>query len=164
MFKILKIIFRVYSFICTFIVTLLLIAALIIGINFRKITSHFIGNVFNSYNTELNGIISGFFENLQDDSLQFVNVSAIQGGGLQAAFHVDNRVLKEYDVASFAEKTNEEIISELGLSLDAIPREVINILSMVKETLVLDFVDENGLTIFNREISSDEIVRLLKQN
>jgi hypothetical protein len=146
-----------------FIVTLLLITLLVVWINFGRITSFIIGNVVNNYNSELNDIISNVFSELiTDKSIQFESIKTVAGGGLQASFKVDNNVLSNVDIGNYQNKTNNEIISDLGITADNIPAEVKFLLTTTKQPLVLNFNDANGNPIINREISTREIQELLR--
>jgi hypothetical protein len=156
--KVLKIIFRVYSIICTVLFTLLLIAAIVVWANFGKITGSVLTRVVSSYNTEINTIVSNFFtESIPADILQFQSIQTLSNGSLQASFQLENNAMTGIDISGFQNKSNIEILTELGITSADIPPEVKSILSLVKQTLVLDFKDRNGNLIINREITLEEI-------
>ena len=157
--KVLKIILRVYAVFCTCVFTLLLIAGIVAWANRGKITAKVIENVVENFNTEINGVVSGYFAaSIPDNSIQFESIQTVKGGGLQAAFKVND----DTDFGEYRNKSNEEIISELGITAADIPAEIMPVLLMLKETLVLDFKDKNGNPAFNRAIPSEEIMKLLK--
>ena len=161
--KVLKIMLRVYAIFSMCIVTILIIGGIVVLINFGKITAFAIGKVVDNYNTEINNFISDYFTAaIPDDSIQFESLQTIKGGGLQAAFRLDDKAMADIDINSYKDMSNEEILSELGITAADIPAEIMPLLSTVKETLVLDFKDKNGNAIFNRAISSKELSELLK--
>ena len=161
--RILKIILKAYMILCTALFSLLLIAAIIVLINFGKVTSFVIEKAVDNFNTELNSIVSGFFlDSMTDNTIQFESITTIPGGGLQASFTVDNSVVTDFDMNNIQNKTNMELIEEFGITLNDIPLEARNILSMVNQKLVLNFKDGNGNPVINREISSREIAEFLK--
>ncbi|MDR2965288.1 MAG: hypothetical protein LBU88_05895 [Treponema sp.] len=160
--NVLKIVYRVYSIICVCITTILIIAAIIICANFGKITGKALELVVDNFNQEINTVISSFFaESITNDSIRFNSIRTIKGGGLQAEFSVNNNVVSSEEIASYAEKTNEELFEEFGITADTIPPDILTILGMVKQSLVLDFVDNNRKNVLSREITSAEIKKLL---
>ena len=161
--KILKTALKVYAIFSMCIVTILLITAIVVWISFGKITAFAVEKVIDNYNTELNEIVTGYFRTaIPDNSIQFRSLQTISGEGLQASFRVNNNILSGVDINSFQNKTNEEIISELGITINDIPNEIRSLLAITKQALVLDFVDANGNAVINRRISSKEIEELLK--
>ena len=156
--KILKIALRVYTIFCACVFTVLLIAGITAWVNRGKITAKVIENVVENYNSEINDVISGYFETAAaGNSVKFESIQTVKGGGLQAAFSVNDNM----DLNGYKDKSNEELIAELGLTANDIPDEIKPLLSMVKETLVLDFKDKNGKDVFSRAISTKEIMELL---
>ena len=161
--KVLKIALRVYSIFCMCVVTILLIAGIVVLINFGKITAYFLGKVVDSYNTEINMAISSFLDtSIPDNSIQFKSITTVKGGGLLAEFNVNDNLVNGVNIGDYQGLSNEELIAELGITADSIPAEFLPMLQMVKETLVLDFVDANGNQILNRTITSKEITELLQ--
>jgi len=160
--KVLKIIFRVYAIFCICVTTLLLIAAIIIWANFGKITGKVLELVVDKYNTEINTAVSTFFTSaITDDSIRFDSIKTLKGGGLQADFTINNNAVSREDLASYAQKTNEELLSEFGITATDIPPDILPLLTTVKQSLVLDFKDNNGNPVLSREITSEEITKLL---
>jgi len=160
--KVLKVIFRVYSIFCICVTTLLLIAAIVVWANFGKITGKALELVVNNFNSEINSVVSTFFTSaITDDSVRFDSIRTLKGGGLQADFTVNNNAFSREDLASYAQKTNEELLSEFGITAADIPPDILPILTTVKQSLVLDFKDNNGNPVLSREITSEEITRLL---
>ena len=156
--KALKIFLRVYSIICTVLFTILLIAAIVVWANIGKITGTVLTSVVNSYNAEINTIVSNFFaESVPSDILQFQSIQTLSNGSLQASFQLENNAMAGIDISGFQNKSNIEILNELGVTSGDISQEVKSILSLVKKTLVLDFKDKNGVTVINREITLEEI-------
>ena len=161
--KVFGIILKVYAVFSMCAVTILIIAALIILINFNKITSFAVEKAVNSFNTELNDLVSGFFSAAEiDNSIRFESIKTIQGGGLQASFIIDSAKMPDLNLIGYHNKTNEQIISDLGIIPDDIPGEVKTLLKMTKQKLVLDFKDTRGIPIIQREISAKEIEELLR--
>jgi len=160
--KVLKVIYRVYSIFCVCVTSLLLIAAIVVWANFGKITGKALELVVDNFNTEINTAVSTFFTTaITDDSVKFNSIKTISGGGLQADFTVNNNAVSKEELASYAQKTNEELLSEFGITAADIPPDILPILSTVKQSLVLDFKDNNGNPVLSREITSEEITRLL---
>ncbi|MCL2185652.1 MAG: hypothetical protein FWB86_07360 [Treponema sp.] len=160
--KILKIIYKVYSIFCVILVSLLIIASLVIIINFNKITSYAIEQVVDNYNEGINEMIAGYFESsVTDNSIEFVSFKTVPGGGLQASFNIDKNAIAGVDIANYKDKTNEELITELGITANDIPSEIKSLLLMTKQTLVLDFNDFSGNNVINRVIKPEDIKTLL---
>jgi len=159
--KVLKVIYRVYSVFCVVVTSLLLIAAIVVWINFGRITGRALELVVDNFNTEINSAVSTYFAAaVTDDSVKFNSIQTVRGGGLQADFTIGNNVSKD-EIAGYAQKTNEELLSEFGITAADIPSEILPFLTSVKQSLLLDFKDDNGNPVLSREISSQEIMRLL---
>jgi len=157
--KVLKVIGRVYTVICVVITSLLLIAAIVVWANFGRITGKVLEVVIDNFNTEINSAVSTYFTTaVTDDSIKFNSIQTVKGGGLQADFTV---AASKEEIAGYAEKTNEELLSEFGITAADIPLEILPLLTTVKQSLVLDFKDDNGNPVLSREISSQEIMKLL---
>ena len=110
--KVLGIILRVYAIFCMCVVTILIIAALITWINFGRITASVVEKVVDNYNYELNEFIHSYFAaSVPDDSIQFESLQTIKGGGLQAAFRIDNNALADIDINSFKDKNGNAILN-----------------------------------------------------
>ncbi|MDR2965843.1 MAG: hypothetical protein LBU88_08715 [Treponema sp.] len=160
--KVLKIMYRIYSIFCVVITTILIIAAIIICVNFGRITGKALELVIYNFNNEINSVISSFFAaSITNDSIKFNSISTVKGGGLQAEFSINNNVVSDEEIASYSEKTNEELFEEFGITSIDIPSDILMILGTVKQSLVLDFVDNNRKKVLSREITSAEIKKLL---
>jgi len=160
--KVLKIIYRVYSVFCVCVTSLLLIAAIVVWANFGKITGKALEIVVDNFNTEINSVASTFFATaITDNSFKFNSIKTISGGGLQADFTINNNAVSREEIAGYAQKTNEELISEFGITAADIPSEILPFLTTIKQSLVLDFKDNNGNPVLSREITSQEIMELL---
>ncbi len=160
--KVLKAIFRVYSIFCVCVTTLLLIAAIVVWANFGKITGKALEIVVDNFNTEINSVVSTFFDTaITDDSVKFNSIKTLKGGGLQADFTINNNAVSKEELAEYSQKTNEELLSEFGITAADIPPDILPVLSTVKQSLVLDFKDNNGNPVLTREITSEEITKLL---
>jgi hypothetical protein len=161
--KVLKIIITVYAIVSMVIVTVLIIGAVVIRANFSRITSFAIEKTVDNFNAEINDIISSHLAvSVKDNSISFESLKTIPSGGLQASFNVDSSALSGIDMQSYQDKSNSEIISDLGITLNDIPQEVITFLKMAGQTLVLDFKDRNGNEIINRALSTKEIEDFLR--
>ena len=155
---------RVYSIFCMCLVTLLLVVVIVVWANFGKITARVMENVINNYNTEINGFISNYFETLvPDNSVKFISMQTIEGGGFHAAFSVNDDAVNDVNISNYQEKSNEEILAELGITAKDLPAKIITLLSKAKEKIIIDFVDKNGSTVLNRTITSEEIKKFLRQ-
>ena len=160
--KILGIILRVYAVICMSIVTLFLITAMVVLFNFGRITAFAIEKVVDNYNIELNDIISNVFStSITNKDIKFESIQTVAGGGLQASFSINNSAAAGIDLNNYQNKSNDEIISELGITVDDIPAEIKSLLLITKQTLVLNFKDLNGNEI-NRAITAEEIQKLFE--
>jgi len=160
--KVLKVIWRVYSVFCVVITSLLLIAAIVVWANFGKITGKVLEFAVDNFNTEINTAVSTYFAAaVTDDSIKFNSIQTVKGGGLQADFTINNNAVSKEEIAGYAEKTNEELLSEFGITAADIPSEILPLLTTVKQSLVLDFKDNNGNPVLSREITSQEIMKLL---
>jgi len=159
--KVLKVIGRVYAVFCVVITSLLLIAAIVVWANFGRIAGKALEIVVDNFNPQINSVVSTYFSTaITDDSIKFNSIQTVRGGGLQADFTIGNNVPRE-ELAGYAEKTNEELLSEFGITAADIPPEILPLLTTVKQSLVLDFKDNNGNPVLSREISSQEIMKLL---
>ena len=162
---VLKTMLRVYSIFCMCLVTILLIAGIVVWANLGRITASVMERVVNKYNAELNMVISNYLrDSVPDNSIQFISINTVTGGGLHAAFRVNSDVVNDVDISSYQNKSNEEIIAELGITAKDMPGEIISVLSMAKQMLIIDIVDKNGDAVINRKITSEEIQRYLKTN
>jgi len=160
--NVLKIILRVYCIICTVLFTAILITGIVVWANLGKITGTILVRVVDNFNTEINSIVSNFFsESVPQDIAQFQSIKTLDNGSLQASFQIENNAMAGIDIDSFQNKSNMEILEELGITSGDIPAEIKSILSVVKQTLVLDFKDRSGRTIINREITLEEISSFL---
>ena len=158
----LKKIFRVYSYICAGIVTLLLIAGIIVWINFGRITASVAERLIDNYNAELNLLIASYFNSaIPGDSVRFESIRILDRRGLEASFSLDDRVIENIDFTSYDRKTNQELISEFGISVGAIPPQVKPLISRTASRLVLNFTDRSGNPVINREISSRDLEELM---
>ena len=161
--KVLKVIYKVYSIFCAVVTTLLLIAAITVWVNFGRITGKAIEIVVDNFNTEINSAIQSQINSaIPDGSVRFNSIKTIKGGGLQADFTVNTSVITMEEIAGYAEKTNEELLAEFGITAADIPREILPILSTVKQSFVLDFKDSKGNPVLSREITVNEIMKLLE--
>ena len=157
--KILKIIFRVYMVFCTCAFTIMLVTGTVVWTNFGNINSKLVEKAVDNFGPELNGVVAGFLSTaIPGNSIQFQSIQNTKGGGLQAGFKVNDDI----DFSAYRNKSNQELIAELGLNIEDIPEQIKPLLMMVKETLILDFVDKNGKPVFNREFSPEDIKELLK--
>lgn len=160
--KVLKIIYTVYSIICVVIVSLLLIVAITVWVNFGKITGKALEIAVDNFGTEINSALSSYINSaIIDDSVRFNSIRTIQGGGLQADFTVNTRVVSMDEIAEYAEKSNEELMAEFGITAADVPQEFLPLLASVKQSLVLDFKDDRGNPVLSREITAKEISELL---
>ena len=156
--KALDVFLRVYSIFCMCIVTLLIIIALVVWINFGRIAGFAIGKVVDNYNVELSNTISRFLANAAPDSLlQFQSIRTVEGGGLYLSFVVDDSDLAKVDIDSYQTKTNIEIINDIGITPQDIPDDIRSILAMVRQTLLIEIKDRRGTTVASRNVSSAEI-------
>ena len=160
--NIMKVVYRVYSIICVFITTVLIIAAIVVWANLGRITGKALEIAVDNFSTEINTAVSNFFVTaIPDDSVRFNSIRTLSGGGLQAEFTINNNIVPMEEIAGYAQKTNEELLVEFGITAADIPSEILPVLNMVKQSLVLDFTDNNGNQVLSREITSAEIARLL---
>lgn len=160
--KVLKIIYTVYSIICVVIVSLLLITAIVIWANFGKITGKALEIAVDNFGTEINSALSSYLNSaITDDSIKFKSIKTLPGGGLQADFSIDTKSISMDEIAGYAEKSNEELLKEFGITAADVPKEFLPLLSTVKQSLVLDFKDDKGNPVLSREITAKEISQLL---
>ena len=163
--NVLKRVYRVYSVICVCITTILIIAAIATWVGFGNFAGKALEIVVANFNTEINTAVSTFFATvITDDSIRFNSIKTLSGGGLQAEFTVNNNVVSSEEIAGYAQKTNEELLQEFGITAADIPSAILPILSSVKQLLVLDFVDNNGNSVLSRDVTAAEIMRLLGNN
>jgi len=110
----------------------------------------------------VNTAVSTYFASaITDDSIKFDSIKTISGGGLQADFTINDKAVSKEELAGYAEKTNEELLSEFGITVADIPEDILPLLTTVKQSLVLDFKDNNGNPVLSREITYKEIMELL---
>ena len=161
-----KIILRIYSVFCMVVTTILIIGTIIFFINIGKLSAVAIGQIIDTYNDQVTETASNIIaQTIPDGSVRIKSIATIEGGGIEADFILDENIIPNEtmeQIISYNNMSNQEIIEDLGITPEDIPSEVAVIVSIVRETLILDFEDTQGTPIINRVVTTQEISSFLK--
>ena len=161
-----KIILRVYSVFCMVFTTLFIIGVIVLLASIGRLSAMAIGQIIDSYNEQVTETASSYISHaVPDGSLRLKAIQTIEGGGIGADFILDENIIPEEtmeQIIGYNNMTNQEIIEDLGITPEDIPSEVAVIVSLVRETLFLDFEDTQGTPVINRVVTTNEISSFLK--
>lgn len=155
---------RVYEIVSVCIVTLLIIAILLIWINFGRVAKFTIKKALDNYNTEITEIISDFLA-ASGNSMGIKAIQVTKQDGfdvLRFEFEFYSKDLESAGISSFPDKSSKEIISELGITPDQIPNEIKSLVQSTRLAVDIYIYDENDDLAFSRLIMPDEIADFLK--
>ena len=160
-----KIALRVYSVFCTVFTTLLIIGVIVLVVNIGRLSAMAIRWTIDNHNEQLVSFVSSALARaFPSGAIRLKAIRTIEGG-IEGQFILDENIIEEErmeEIRAYNNLTNQEIIEDLGLTPEDIPTEVARIVSLVKETLILDFEDTQGAPVIKRVVTTDEISSFLK--
>jgi len=158
-----KKVLRVYEIFSVCLISLLILTALIIWINFGRITVFAIEKALDNYETEITELVSEYLA-ASGESMGVRSIQVTRNEGVQALsfeFSFDTTDLRSVGINTFHNKSSKEIVSELGISPDEIPQEIKSLVQTTKLAVDIYIYDENDNLAFNRLIMPNEIAEFL---
>ncbi|GHU98198.1 hypothetical protein FACS189483_05890 [Spirochaetia bacterium] len=157
--RVFKKIFLVYSWICTAIVTVLIIASIVVFANLGKISAQIAHYVVKNYSDTAQNVLSNALTaSFPDGSIQLELLSVNENDELQAVIKIDNSLLPEADIEKYLQMTNAEIIADIGITISDIPPNIYNILKTVTEPINVQIKNDRGEIVINRVITIKELM------
>ena len=159
-----KKVLRVYEIFSVCLISLLILTALIVWINFGRITVFAIGKALDNYDTEITELISDYLA-ASGDSMEIKSIQMTRQEGVQALrfdFMFASRDLQNIGIDTFHNKSSQEIVRELGITPDEIPSEVKSLVQSTRLAVEICIYNEDDNLVFKRLIMPNEIAEFLR--